>query len=215
MSLSESLPLHGHAPALHDPGKRAFDLAALVLLLPIVLPLIAAICLLLLLSGGRPFYAQARIGKGGLPFRMWKFRSMVPDADAALTNLCATDPALAVEWAQNQKLQHDPRVTRLGRLLRRTSLDELPQLWNVARGDMSLVGPRPFMAEQEDLYRAAGGRGYFRLRPGLTGLWQVSDRRRTEVSVRVKCDETYARTKSLLLDLRLIAATARAMTDGC
>ncbi|WP_375263080.1 sugar transferase [Palleronia sp.] len=213
MPVSESLPGR-FVRAGHDPAKRALDLIVLALLLPLILPLLAVVWAALVLGGGQPFYAQTRIGKDGTPFRLWKFRSMIPDADAALARLCAADTALAIEWAHNQKLRHDPRVTRLGRLLRRTSLDELPQLWNVARGEMSLVGPRPFMAEQEALYRAAGGIGYFRLRPGLTGLWQVSDRGRTDFATRVGFDETYARTRSLLLDLRLIAATARAMTEG-
>lgn len=213
MSLSESLS--GRLlPALPEPGKRFFDLAVLTLFVPLVLPLMLTIMVVLLLAGGRPFYAQTRIGRGGTPFRMWKFRSMVPDADAALARLCAADPALAAEWRRNQKLRNDPRVTRLGRLLRRTSLDEMPQLWNVARGEMSLVGPRPFMADQEDLYRDAGGIGYFRLRPGLTGLWQVNGRGRTDFAARVQFDEAYARTRSLMLDMRLILATARVLTSG-
>lgn len=213
MSLSESLPRR-LLPALPEPGKRLFDLTLLGVLLPVALALMVVIWAALMLAGGRPLYAQTRIGRGGVPFRMWKFRSMVPDAEAALIRLCATDPALAAEWRRNQKLACDPRITLLGRILRRTSLDELPQLWNVARGDMSLVGPRPFMAEQEELYRAAGGIGYFRLRPGLTGLWQVSGRERTDFGTRVGFDETYARTRSLLVDLRLILATAGALTTG-
>ncbi|SPJ24960.1 sugar transferase [Palleronia abyssalis] len=197
-----------------ETGKRALDLVCLALAAPLVLPLMAAIWLALLLTGGQPIFRQVRVGRDGQRFTMWKFRSMVPDADAALRRLCAEDQARAAEWRLRQKLKDDPRITRLGRILRKTSLDELPQLVNVLTGEMSLVGPRPFTTDQEQLYRDAGGRAYFRMRPGLTGLWQVHGRDSTAFEDRVTYDERYFGTRSLTLDLRVMLRTATVMTRG-
>ncbi len=122
--------------------------------------------------------------------------------------ICARDPAIAAEWATYQKLRHDPRITRAGAWLRKLSLDELPQIFNVLKGDMSLVGPRPFLPAQEPLYRQAGGRAYYRMRPGVTGLWQIVSRHDTTFAARVHFDETYGRTLSLRRDLALILRTA-------
>jgi lipopolysaccharide/colanic/teichoic acid biosynthesis glycosyltransferase len=135
---------------------------------------------------------------------------MVPDAEASLTRLLAADAGLAAEWARDQKLAHDPRITLLGRFLRRTSLDELPQLWNVLTGEMSLVGPRPFLPEQESLY-ADGGRDapYYLLRPGITGLWQVSRRNAGTFAERSDFDGRYAARVSLIGDLAILLATIR------
>ncbi|MCK0168703.1 sugar transferase [Jannaschia sp. S6380] len=184
--------------------KRAMDVVLVLAAAPFVLPLVLLLALLVSLDGGRPFYEQERLGLGGRRFRMWKLRSMVTDADAALAAHLAADPDARAEWDRDQKLRDDPRVTRLGRLIRRTSLDELPQLWNVLTGDMSLVGPRPMLPEQRALYP---GHAYFRLRPGLTGAWQVSDRNRTTFAARAEFDRAYDIALSLTADLAIIAAT--------
>jgi lipopolysaccharide/colanic/teichoic acid biosynthesis glycosyltransferase len=136
---------------------------------------------------------------------------MVPGAEARLAAHLAADPAARAEWDRSQKLREDPRVTPLGRLLRRSSLDELPQLWNVLAGDMSLVGPRPMMPCQQALYP---GEAYYRLRPGLTGPWQVSDRHASAFADRARFDRDYEQALSLATDLRILAATLRAVLRG-
>lgn len=151
-------------------GKRLIDVSLVVLATPLILPLVAICACLVAADGGNPFFRQMRVGHGGVPFRMLKLRSMCVDAEARLAQLLHTCPTSAAEWHASQKLHHDPRVTKLGAFLRKTSLDELPQLWNVLRGDMSLVGPRPMMPTQAPLYP---GLAYFRLRPGVTGPWQI------------------------------------------
>ncbi|MBC7142653.1 MAG: sugar transferase [Rhodobacteraceae bacterium] len=189
-------------------GKRLLDLTLLTLMIPVVLPLIAAILFVTALGGGRALYSQIRVGRDGRLFRCWKVRTMIPDADAALARILRDDRALAEEWRKTQKLARDPRVTRFGALLRRTSLDELPQLWNVLNGTMSLVGPRPFTPEQRELYR--NGRAdadYYRLRPGLTGLWQVSRRNRGSFGERSAYDSVYRTHMSLWTDLSILART--------
>jgi lipopolysaccharide/colanic/teichoic acid biosynthesis glycosyltransferase len=191
--------------------KRGLDLALLALSLPVVVPVVAVLAVLVALDGGAPFYTQPRLGRAGRVFRLWKLRTMVPDAEARLAEHLAADPEARREWALKQKLADDPRVTRLGRFLRRTSLDELPQLWNVAAGDMSLVGPRPMMVDQRPLYP---GRAYFALRPGLTGPWQVSDRNASSFADRAAHDAAYHRSVSLREDLRLIARTVRVVLRG-
>jgi lipopolysaccharide/colanic/teichoic acid biosynthesis glycosyltransferase len=184
--------------------KRAFDLLALAALAPLALPLVAVLAALVALDGGNPFFVQRRLGFGGRVFRMWKLRSMVPDAEAALAAHLARDPAARAQWETYQKLDDDPRVTRLGRLIRAASLDELPQLWNVLRGEMSFVGPRPMLPEQRALYP---GHAYFRLRPGLTGPWQVSDRNAATFAARAEFDRAYDAGLSLRTDLAILAAT--------
>ncbi|WP_284165262.1 sugar transferase [Frigidibacter sp. SD6-1] len=188
-------------------GKRCFDIFFVVLSLPVVLPVLLLIAALIWVEGGRPFYMQERVGHGGRTFRFWKIRTMVLDADAALARLIAEDPAAAAEWAANQKLARDPRITRLGRFLRQTSLDELPQIWNVLNGTMSLVGPRPFTPDQRALYPADSASAYYRLRPGLSGLWQISRRNAGSFVERVHYDEDYGMRVSLMLDLRIIWRT--------
>ena len=192
-------------------GKRALDLALCLLALPVVLPLTLAIALIVALVDGTPFFVQDRIGRDGRVFRMWKMRTMVPNAERILQDLMARDPALRSEWQHSQKLRRDPRITRMGHLLRKTSLDELPQLWNVLIGDMSLVGPRPMMPHQAALYP---GRSYYALRPGLTGPWQVSDRHETSFAARSVFDDHYARTLSFWADLRLLGRTAAVVLRG-
>jgi exopolysaccharide production protein ExoY len=192
-------------------GKRCFDIFFVLFSLPVVLPLLLVIAAATWVEGGRPFYVQRRIGHGGRMFRFWKIRTMVQDADAALARLIAADPVAAAEWAANQKLVRDPRITRLGRFLRRTSLDELPQVWNVLNGTMSLVGPRPFTPDQLALYPADGASAYYRLRPGLSGLWQISRRNAGSFVERVHYDEDYGMRLGLLLDLKIIWRTFSVM----
>jgi len=189
-------------------GKRALDLAAVVLTAPIIVPIVLLLALLVARDGGRPFFTQVRVGRDNREFRIFKLRTMVVDAEARLADHLASDAAAQAEWNAHQKLVDDPRITRMGRLLRRTSLDELPQLWNVFLGDMSLVGPRPMMLDQRALYP---GSAYYQLRPGITGPWQVSDRNAVEFRSRAVFDQRYYHDVSLLTDMRLLFRTVRAV----
>lgn len=189
-------------------GKRAFDLFLIVMIAPIVLPIILVVMLVLLVQGVSPFYSQARIGMGGQLFRIWKFRSMHADADNLLQRILDNDPAMRAEWDATQKLKHDPRVTAFGLFLRKTSIDELPQLWNVLLGHMSLLGPRPMMPEQQHLYGPALP-VYTSLRPGISGVWQVSERNDSHFLRRAELDIEYARNLSFATDLRLVGKTMR------
>ncbi|MDO5703488.1 MAG: sugar transferase [Paracoccus sp. (in: a-proteobacteria)] len=191
--------------------KRALDLFLILLSLPIVLPVVGLMALLVALDGGKPFYSQDRIGRGGKIYRIWKLRTMVHDADARLDSYLRENPVLREQWLTKQKLLDDPRITRLGRILRKTSLDELPQLFNVFKGDMSLVGPRPMMVSQKEMYP---GQAYYRLRPGITGLWQVSDRNETRFSERAWYDEEYDRNLSFMGDVSILLATVRVVLRG-
>jgi lipopolysaccharide/colanic/teichoic acid biosynthesis glycosyltransferase len=187
-------------------GKRMLDTTLVLLALPVLLLVMLPVMLLVASDGHSPFYTQTRIGRNGRLYRMWKFRSMVVDADAALERHFDTHPEARAEWARRQKLDDDPRVTRVGQLIRKTSIDELPQLWNVLKGDMSLVGPRPMMENQRDLYPGAR---YYRLRPGITGVWQVSARNAASFSQRAHYDNLYDRRLSLKTDIKLLLATIR------
>lgn len=191
--------------------KRALDLVLAGLGGLAVLPLVLLLAALVACDGHSPLYRQDRVGRGGRTFRMLKLRTMVPDAEARLAAHLAADPAAAAEWARTQKLRQDPRVTRVGRFLRRSSLDELPQIWNVILGDMSLVGPRPMMPCQRPLYP---GRAYYALRPGMTGPWQVSDRNGCSFAKRAEFDRDYERSLSLAGDLRLLGRTAAVVWRG-
>lgn len=192
-------------------GKRVFDVAMVVLSVPVTVPLIGALALANAVAGNNPFYSQPRLGLNGRVFRMWKLRTMVHDADRKLAEVLAADPALRHEWEATQKLRNDPRITPLGRYMRMTSMDELPQLWNVLRGEMSLVGPRPMLPEQRAMY---DGDAYFRLRPGLTGTWQVSERNISCFSERAHYDSGYEKEVTLARDMGLILATFGAITRG-
>nr|WP_245155691.1 sugar transferase [Paracoccus ravus] len=185
-------------------AKRPLDLLAILLAVPIVLPVILVLVLLIRADGVRPFYSQMRVGRSGRAFRLWKLRTMVEDADRKLADYLAINPEAKAEWDSTQKLKSDPRITRLGHFLRKSSLDELPQLWNVFRGDMSIVGPRPMMVEQARLYPGAD---YFHLRPGVTGLWQISDRNDSTFAARASFDATYATDLSFSNDLSIILRT--------
>lgn len=186
-------------------GKRVLDITLVLACAPIYLPLIGIAALMLMIEGGNPFYRQDRLGRGGTRFSIFKLRTMVRDADQRLEAILAADPALRREWEVTQKLRHDPRVTRVGAFLRRTSLDELPQLWNVLKGEMSLVGPRPMLPEQLPLY--GDPTHYFALRPGISGDWQVGRRNESSFAERARYDADYDRAMSLGHDLRVLWKT--------
>lgn len=188
-------------------GKRALDLGLALLLLPVILPLVVVLCVLARQRGASALFAHTRIGQGGKPFACWKIRTMQPDAEARLAAHLDADPAARREWERTQKLANDPRITPLGRVLRRTSLDELPQIWNVLRGDMSLVGPRPVTAPELARY-GHNCHIYLDLKPGVTGLWQVTARADGCYAQRLQLDQLYAQRIGLLQDLKLIARTA-------
>lgn len=189
--------------------KTALDKLGAVVLLLFFAPVFLIIGLTLKLREGGPiFFAHERIGLNGRPFRCLKFRTMVPDARERLEALLAADPIARREWEQTQKLTEDPRISCLGDTLRRTSLDELPQLFNVLRGEMSLVGPRPIVEDERHFY-GDNIHEYLSVRPGLTGLWQVSGRSNTTYAERVALDVDYVRKHSLLTDLRILLRTVR------
>ena len=188
-------------------GKRCFDLMLALALLPVLVPAICILGLLNVLNIGSPIFGHTRIGHNGRGFNCWKMRTMHPNSDQLLTAYLARNPTAADEWKKNHKLKHDPRVTSFGRFLRRTSLDELPQIWNVIRGEMSFVGPRPIT--QGELYRYGGAaHEYLSVRPGVTGLWQVYGRTNGCYKERVRMDTLYCHAISVHQDLALIAMTA-------
>lgn len=192
-------------------AKRALDILLVLASLPVVLPVVAILALLVMRDGHSPFYTQARVGKDGRTFRFWKLRSMVHDADARLSDHLARDPAARAEWDHAQKLKADPRITRFGNFLRKSSLDELPQLWNVLKGDMSLVGPRPMMPGQQVLYP---GLAYYALRPGITGSWQISDRNECSFAQRASFDTAYEEQLSFRGDLHILMSTVGVVLRG-
>ena len=199
-------------PALYMDGvKRWLDIVLILITLPVTLPVTLMLMGLVALDGHSPIYCQKRIGRGGRVFRMVKIRTMVPGADALLQHYLDADPDVRREWDESQKLKSDPRITLIGRVLRKCSLDELPQLWNVLKGDMSLVGPRPMMVDQQKLYP---GTAYFALRPGITGLWQISDRNDSSFAARAGFDSRYLAALSLRLDLAILFRTVTVVLRG-
>lgn len=195
-------------------AKRMFDIVFALAALIFVAPLFGVIMLAILLLDGRPiFYRQVRLGRHGRSFNCLKFRTMVRDADVRLAELLSTCPKSQKEWLDAQKLSNDPRVNRLGRFLRKSSLDELPQLINILRGDMSIVGPRPIVHEEAVRY-GRNLRLYLTTRPGLTGLWQVSGRNSLSYQERVQLDVRYIRTMSARLDARIILKTVAIVVTG-
>jgi Undecaprenyl-phosphate galactose phosphotransferase WbaP len=194
--------------------KRAIDLLAVVLTLPAVALTILVVGLLVRLeSRGPVFYGQRRIGRGHSKFCIWKIRTMQLNADKLLQDALAGDAALREEWRRERKLRCDPRVTRVGKFLRKTSLDELPQFWNVWLGEMSLVGPRPIVEDEIPAY-GPNFSLYCRVTPGLTGLWQVSGRSEVSRRDRVRLDSYYVRNWSPWLDLNILARTAKVVVTG-
>lgn len=188
--------------------KRAFDLVVASVLLVVLAPVFLAIAYLVRRDGGKVLYGQHRIGRNGVPFRCLKFRSMRPDAEVVLQEILKIDPLAKAEWERDYKLKNDPRITRIGGFLRETSLDELPQLINVLRGEMSLVGPRPIIAAELERY---GGYSdlYLQTLPGMTGLWQVSGRNDTSYAERVALDSWYVQNWSLWYDIAIMLRTIR------
>ena len=196
---------------------RALDIILSLIALIVLLPLMAVIAVAIRVNDGGPvLFAHRRVGYGGRSFSCYKFRSMVPQSAEVLQHLLATDPSARREWERDHKLRQDPRVTRLGAFLRKTSLDELPQFLNVLAGQMSIVGPRPIVREEVARY----GRyfaAYCAQRPGVTGLWQISGRNNTSYRRRVAIDTVYSRSRSVRLYLYILAMTPCAVINsrGC
>jgi lipopolysaccharide/colanic/teichoic acid biosynthesis glycosyltransferase len=204
-----TLPLA--APTFYPVVKRSYDILGALFLGILVLPFLLVAAMLVRFDGGPALYYQERVGRGGRIFRFWKLRTMVLDADEALVRYLERDPQAKAEWDRTQKLRRDPRVTWIGRFLRKHSIDELPQLWNVLTGDMSLVGPRPILVNQRSLYP---GTLYGGLGPGITGLWQVTDRHLSAFSDRAHLDRLYAERVSLRTDVTIMLRTLRPLFVG-
>ncbi|SMO91279.1 sugar transferase [Paracoccus laeviglucosivorans] len=187
-------------------GKRTLDVSGALTIGAIFLPIILIVAFFVRLQGKGMIFGHERIGRDGRKFRCLKFRTMVPDAEKRLNDLLDKDPEARREWEENRKLDKDPRITKLGHTLRRTSLDELPQLWNIIRGDMSLVGPRPVTAPELERY-GDSVHAYHAVRPGLTGMWQVSGRNNVSYDERVRMDRNYAQAHSLPMDISILART--------
>jgi lipopolysaccharide/colanic/teichoic acid biosynthesis glycosyltransferase len=199
--------------ALARAVKRTIDIVGALAFFVLFGPLYLLVALAVLVSMGRPVhYWQNRLGNGGR-FRFYKFRSMVRDSDSVLDDFLSRNDMARTEWDTFQKLEKDPRITTIGQLIRRTSLDELPQFWNVLKGDMSLVGPRPCMERQRALY-GHGWDQYCAMRPGITGLWQVSGRNRLSFAKRVELDVHYVNNWSLWLDLQILLRTVGVVITG-
>ncbi|WP_051156047.1 sugar transferase [Salipiger mucosus] len=193
-------------------AKRVFDLALAVALLPVLLPVITILWVMTARDGGPGFFGHRRIGQNGKVFRCWKIRTMVVDAEARLAEHLAANPEAAEEWERDHKLRDDPRITRLGAFLRATSLDELPQIWNVLKGEMSFVGPRPVVRDEMRKY-GTSRTAYLAMKPGITGLWQVSGRNDVSYDERVRMDVDYVFDVSFFTDVRLMLLTGLSVID--
>lgn len=210
------------SPAVRSGGwyvtyfKRVLDLSIVIFTLPFTLPIIFSFWMLVRRDGGPGFFGHLRVGRDGKTFKCWKLRSMHVKAEERLEELLRTDPAAVKEWAESQKLSNDPRVTKLGALLRKSSIDELPQIWNVLVGEMSIVGPRPVTYAE---LRRYGSRdwAYLSILPGITGQWQVSGRNSIGYEQRVSLDVEYRKTISLSNDLIIFIRTFREVLrrTGC
>ncbi|SES36915.1 exopolysaccharide production protein ExoY [Tranquillimonas rosea] len=212
-SYDQMAPRRQPQPDREYPLKQSFDRVAAAVALVLLAPLLALIAgLIYLTDRGNVFFAQPRLGKNGQTFRCLKFRSMVLDAETALDRHLHDNPAAAREWRDTRKLKEDPRITTIGSVLRKSSLDELPQLINIARGEMSMVGPRPIVEEEAPYYGSAI-EDYMSVRPGLTGLWQISGRNDVGYGERVQLDQYYTRTLSLWGDMRIIFQTFRVVAQ--
>lgn len=202
-------------PIRHTPLKRIFDFTFSLAVVVFGAPIFLLIALLIkITSHGPAFFAHERIGRGGARFACYKFRTMYPDAEERLKDIIKHDPKLREEWMTTYKLKNDPRVTWIGKFLRKTSLDELPQFWNVLKGDLSVVGPRP--VTEEELHQEVGlhAAKFLTIRPGITGPWQVSGRNDTSYHERICFDIHYIRHRSFLWDLYLILLTIPAMVTA-
>lgn len=210
----DALPVSGplKSKGIYRSGlKRVVDVVLVLASLPFVVPFLGLIALMIASDGHSPVFRQERVGRDGRRFTLWKLRTMVPNAELLLEAHLSDSPDARREWNAKQKLSNDPRCTRFGRALRRTSLDELPQIFNVLFGDMSLIGPRPMLPCQQALYP---GRSYYGLRPGMTGLWQVSKRNQTDFADRAYYDDAYDVTLSAWRDLGILAKTVRVVLRG-
>ncbi|HSW87474.1 MAG TPA: sugar transferase [Rhabdochlamydiaceae bacterium] len=190
-----------------DDSKRVFDIVFSLFALLLISPLLILISIAIkLTSPGPVFYFSERLGKDEKIIRCLKFRTMCLDADSKLAQLLQTNPKLRLEWKKYSKLKNDPRIIGIGKLLRKTSLDELPQFWNVLRGDLSVVGPRPFTNQEIKKYRTKKEK-ILSIRPGITGIWQTSGRNLLTFEERLNLDEAYLEQQSFILDLKLIWKT--------
>lgn len=195
-------------------SKRMIDISAATVLIVLVSPVLLLVAVAVKLCDGGPvFFKHRRVGFGGRTFECWKFRTMRIDAGALLEDLLARDAAAAEEWQASRKLKNDPRLTPIGKSLRRSSIDELPQLFNVLRGEMSLVGPRPVVAEELPRYGRHVAQ-YYAVRPGLTGAWQISGRSDASYAERVRLDTEYCMTWSARTDLLIMLKTVPVLFSG-
>jgi Undecaprenyl-phosphate galactose phosphotransferase WbaP len=204
---------HPHHRRPGEAVKRGLDIVGALTLVLLLSPLLLVVGLTLARDRGPIIYRHSRTGRHGRTFGCLKFRTMVPNAEQVLSELLDNDPDLQREWMRNQKLRNDPRVTAVGRFLRRSSLDELPQLWNVLKGEMSLVGPRPVVREEWQHY----GRHldtYLAAKPGVTGLWQITGRSDSCYRRRVALDCYYVRKRSLLMDVSILLRTVKVVFQG-
>jgi Undecaprenyl-phosphate galactose phosphotransferase WbaP len=193
--------------------KRTLDIVLVLLASPVLLLLFLAVAAAVRFTSPGPIlFSHRRIRKHGAFFSMWKFRTMCVDSAQVLEDYLASDPEARAEWRRTHKLRHDPRVTRVGVFMRRFSLDELPQFWNVLQGTMSLVGPRPIVAAEVEKYGEYFA-DYCKVKPGLTGLWQVSGRSEVTYEERVQLDCRYVRTWSLLGDAKILARTLSSVVN--
>lgn len=200
-----SLKWRGPGAALKFAFDRAAALAALIVLFPVMLVVALAI---LKRRDGPVFFSHTRIGRDGRPFKCHKFRTMIPDRGNDFDQILAIDPIARDDWATRRKIYRDPRISQLGAFLRSTSLDELPQFWNVLKGDMSLVGPRP-ITEEELSHYGDHAEEYLSVRPGITGVWQVSGRSDATYPERVRMDVNYVSNRSFAGDLKIVLRTVR------
>ena len=200
-------------PPPGETSKRVLDVVGALTLILVLSPLLLVVCFLLARDRGPIIYSHSRTGRHGKTFGCLKFRTMVPNAELVLRDLLHKDPELQREWMRDHKLRNDPRVTAIGRFLRQTSLDELPQLWNVLKGDISLVGPRPIVTDEWQRY----GRHldtYLTAKPGVTGLWQVMGRSNTCYRRRVALDSFYAKNRSFPMDCLILLRTVKVVLQG-
>ena len=194
--------------------KRVFDLVSVVIILVLAGWLMIIIAAMVRMSGGKKvIYGHTRVGRHGRPFKCLKFRSMVSNSDEVLRNLLETDPDARAQWERDFKLKDDPRITRIGRFIRKTSLDELPQLWNVFKGEMSIVGPRPVVQVEFEQYYGGAREHYLSVPPGLTGLWQVSGRNDLDYATRVELDKRYVENSNIFYDFVIVMRTVKVMVD--
>lgn len=210
---ARTLPLRQPGGEREDLVKRGFDLVFSAVVLILLTPAFLLIAIVIaVVDPGPVFFRHRRIGKDGRTFECLKFRTMVPDAEQRLERYLAENPEARREWLEDRKLRHDPRVTPVGHFLRRSSLDELPQFFNVLRGEMSVVGPRPIVEQELEKYGDVAPL-YLSAKPGITGLWQVSGRNDTGYGLRVALDRDYVLRRNMLLDLRIVLSTMVALAQ--